>query len=125
MFVKEFRDLRRKRDKLLALPDQLNYAIPIDDFTIALKDGAFLSAFSAPAWTSILRAPRNWTPIARRLIEHSRDSMTASCTTSISSVIRASIMQAEHFLIPSAPPWTGNGKSSTPRKVSTSRQGAS
>jgi type IV secretion system protein TrbE len=45
MFVKEFRDLRRKRDKLLALPDQLNYAIPIDDFTIALKDGAFLSAF--------------------------------------------------------------------------------
>src|SRR5712692_1709071 len=45
MFVKEFKDLRRKRDKLLGLPDQLNYAIPIDDYTIALKDGAFLSAF--------------------------------------------------------------------------------
>jgi type IV secretory pathway TrbD component len=45
MFLKEFKDLRRKRDKLLGLPDQLNYAIPIDDYTIALKDGAFLSAF--------------------------------------------------------------------------------
>jgi type IV secretion system protein VirB4 len=41
----EFKDLRRKRDKLRGLPDQLNYAIPIDDYTIALKDGAFLSAF--------------------------------------------------------------------------------
>jgi type IV secretion system protein TrbE len=45
MLLKEFRDLRSKHDKLLGLPDQLNYAIPIDDFTIALKDGAFLSAF--------------------------------------------------------------------------------
>src|SRR5487761_244930 len=45
MFLKEFTDLRRKRSKLLGLPDQLNYAIPVDDFTIALKDGAFLSAF--------------------------------------------------------------------------------
>ena len=45
MLLKEFKDLRRKRDKLLGLPDQLNYAIPIDDYTIALKDGAFLSAF--------------------------------------------------------------------------------
>ena len=45
MFIREFKDLRRKRDKLLGLPDQLNYAIPIDDSTIALKDGAFLSAF--------------------------------------------------------------------------------
>ncbi|MGH7778963.1 MAG: conjugal transfer protein TrbE [Candidatus Binataceae bacterium] len=45
MFLKEFRDLRRKRSKLLGLPDQLNYAIPIDDYTIAMKDGAFLSAF--------------------------------------------------------------------------------
>ncbi len=74
MFVKEFRDLRRKRDKLLALPDQLNYAIPIDDFTIALKDGAFLSAFECSGLDLNSRAPRNWTPIARRLIEHSRDS---------------------------------------------------
>ncbi|MBF6571571.1 MAG: conjugal transfer protein TrbE [Candidatus Binataceae bacterium] len=45
MFLKEFTNLRRKRSKLLGLPDQLNYAIPVDDFTIALKDGAFLSAF--------------------------------------------------------------------------------
>src|SRR5712692_1885954 len=45
MFLREFKDLRRKRDKLLGLPDQLNYAIPIDDHTIALKDGALLSAF--------------------------------------------------------------------------------
>jgi type IV secretion system protein TrbE len=45
MLLKEFTDLRRKRSKLLGLPDQLNYALPVDDFTIALKDGAFLSAF--------------------------------------------------------------------------------
>jgi type IV secretion/conjugal transfer VirB4 family ATPase len=45
MFVKEFRDLRRKRSTLLGLPDHLNYAIPVNDRTIALKDGAFLSAF--------------------------------------------------------------------------------
>ena len=32
MFLKEFKDLRRKRDKLRGLPDQLNYAIPIDDY---------------------------------------------------------------------------------------------
>ena len=45
MFLKEFKDLRRKRGRLLGLPDQLNYAIQIDDYTIAMKDGAFLSAF--------------------------------------------------------------------------------
>src|SRR6266849_4067029 len=45
MFLKEFRDLRRKPNRLLGLPDQLNYAIPVDDYTIALKDGALLSAF--------------------------------------------------------------------------------
>ena len=45
MFLKEFKDLRCKRAKLRGLPDQLNYAIPVDDYTIALKDGAFLSAF--------------------------------------------------------------------------------
>ena len=45
MFLREFKDLRRKRERLLGLSDQLNYAIPIDDYTIALKDGAFLSAF--------------------------------------------------------------------------------
>ncbi|MGH7879455.1 MAG: hypothetical protein ACREQD_08165, partial [Candidatus Binataceae bacterium] len=37
--------MRRKRSRLLGLPDQLNYAIPIDDYAIAMKDGAFLSAF--------------------------------------------------------------------------------
>ena len=36
MFLKEFKDLRRKRGRLLGLPDQLNYAIPIDDYTIAM-----------------------------------------------------------------------------------------
>ena len=45
MFLKEFKDLRRKRSRLLGLPDQLNYAIAVDDHTIAMKDGAFLSAF--------------------------------------------------------------------------------
>ena len=45
MLFKEFIDLRRKPSKLLGLPDQLNYAIPVNDRTIALKDGAFLSAF--------------------------------------------------------------------------------
>jgi type IV secretion system protein VirB4 len=45
MFFKEFKDLRRSRDRLLGLPDRLNYAIPTDDYTIAMKDGAFLSAF--------------------------------------------------------------------------------
>jgi type IV secretion system protein TrbE len=45
MFLKEFTDLRRKHSKLLGLPDQLNYAISVNDHAIALKDGAFLSAF--------------------------------------------------------------------------------
>ena len=45
MLFKEFKELRRRPSRLLSLPDQLNYAIPIDDRTIALKDGALLSAF--------------------------------------------------------------------------------
>ena len=45
MFLKEFTDLRRKHSKLLGLADQLNYAISVNDHAIALKDGAFLSAF--------------------------------------------------------------------------------
>ena len=40
MFLKEFKDLRRKRSRLAGLPDQLNYAFPIDDFTIALTDAS-------------------------------------------------------------------------------------
>jgi len=42
---KEFKELRRRQDRRLSLPDQLNYAIAVDDRTIALKDGAFLCAF--------------------------------------------------------------------------------
>ncbi|MGH7879530.1 MAG: hypothetical protein ACREQD_08545, partial [Candidatus Binataceae bacterium] len=42
---KEFKDLRRKKNRRLGLPDQLNYALPVDDRTIALKDGSFLAAF--------------------------------------------------------------------------------
>ena len=45
MLFKEFKDLRRKRARRRGLPDLLNYAIAVDDYTIALKDGAFLSAF--------------------------------------------------------------------------------
>ncbi len=45
MILREFRDLRRKKDRRHGLPDQLNYAIPLDDHTIALKDGSFLSSF--------------------------------------------------------------------------------
>jgi len=45
MLFKEFKELRRRRDRLLGLPDLLNYAIAVNDHTIALKDGAFLSAF--------------------------------------------------------------------------------
>src|SRR5229473_7018858 len=45
MLFKEFKDLRHKREWRRGLPDLLNYAIPVDDSTIALKDGAFLSAF--------------------------------------------------------------------------------
>ncbi|MGO9267987.1 MAG: conjugal transfer protein TrbE [Candidatus Binataceae bacterium] len=45
MLFREFKDLRRKRERRRGLPDLLNYAIAVDDYTIALKDGAFLSAF--------------------------------------------------------------------------------
>jgi len=44
MFLKEFKDLRRKRDKLHGLPDQINYAIPIDDSH--RSDGASSSSHS-------------------------------------------------------------------------------
>jgi len=45
MIFREFRDLRRKKDRRCGLPDQLNYALPLDDCTIALKDGSFLACF--------------------------------------------------------------------------------
>jgi len=69
MLLKEFKDLRHKRDKLRGLPDQLNYAIPIDDYTIALKDGVFYRPSTAPDWISTRRASRNSTRIAPRAIE--------------------------------------------------------
>ena len=57
MFLKEFKDLRRKREKLLGLPDQLNYAIPVDDHTVTMKDDAFLSAFTVFGSRPQLRQP--------------------------------------------------------------------
>jgi type IV secretion system protein VirB4 len=45
MIFKEFRDLRRRKDRRRGLPDQLNYALAVDDHTIAMKDGSFLAAF--------------------------------------------------------------------------------
>jgi type IV secretion system protein VirB4 len=45
MLFKEFRDLRRRKDRRRGLPDQLNYALAVDDHTIALKDGSLLSAY--------------------------------------------------------------------------------
>jgi type IV secretory pathway VirB4 component len=45
MIFKEFKDLCRCQDQRRGLPDQLNYALAVDDHTIALKDGSFLVAF--------------------------------------------------------------------------------
>jgi type IV secretion system protein VirB4 len=45
MFFKEFKDLRRKVDRRLGLPDLFNYAFAEDDYTIVTKDGARLVAF--------------------------------------------------------------------------------
>jgi type IV secretion system protein TrbE len=45
MFLKEFRDLRRKADRRLGLPDLLNYGFAEDNHTIVTKDGARLVAF--------------------------------------------------------------------------------
>ena len=45
MFLKEFRDLRRKADRRLGLPDLLNYGFAEDSHTIVTKDGARLVAF--------------------------------------------------------------------------------
>ena len=45
MFFKEFRDLRRKADRRLGLPDLLNFGFAEDDHTIVTKDGARLVAF--------------------------------------------------------------------------------
>src|ERR1700686_5475530 len=102
MLFKEFKDLRRKRDKLRGLPDQLNYAIPIDDRTIALKDGAFLSAFDCSgldlnsASVEELDAHRAQ---GNRALARLDDGFS---TTSTCSAIRASNIQVERFLIRSA-----------------------
>jgi type IV secretory pathway VirB4 component len=45
MLFKEFRDLTRKPEQLRGLHDLLNYAYPLDDYTIVQKDGALLCAF--------------------------------------------------------------------------------
>jgi len=45
MLFKEFKDLRRKPDRRLGLPDLLNFGFLEDDYTIVMKDGARLSAF--------------------------------------------------------------------------------
>jgi hypothetical protein len=45
MFLREFRDLRRKADRRLGLPDLLNYGFAEDNHTIVTKDGARLVAF--------------------------------------------------------------------------------
>ncbi len=45
MFLKEFRDLRRKRDRRLSLPDLLNFGFAEDDYTIVMKDEARLVGF--------------------------------------------------------------------------------
>jgi type IV secretion system protein VirB4 len=45
MWFREFKDLRKLKDRRRGLPDQLNYAIPVNDRIIALKDGSFLAGF--------------------------------------------------------------------------------
>jgi len=49
MFLKEFRDLRRKADRRRGLPDLLNFGFAEDDYTIVMKDGARLVAFECLA----------------------------------------------------------------------------
>ena len=49
MFLKEFRDLRRKRDRRLGLPDLLNFGFAEDEYTIVMKDEARLVAFQCLA----------------------------------------------------------------------------
>jgi hypothetical protein len=38
MFLKEFRDLKRKPDRRLGLPDLLNFGFAEDEYTILMKD---------------------------------------------------------------------------------------
>src|SRR4029077_14350151 len=49
MFLKEFRDLRRKADRRRGLPDLLNFGFAQDDYTIVMKDEARLGAFECLA----------------------------------------------------------------------------
>ena len=48
MFFKEFKDLRRKPDRRLGLPDLLNFGFLEDDYTIVMKDGARLVRVRMP-----------------------------------------------------------------------------
>jgi type IV secretion system protein VirB4 len=45
MLLREFKDLRQRRDRRRGLPDLLNYAFAVDDYTIAQKDGSYLATF--------------------------------------------------------------------------------
>ena len=45
MFLKEFRDLRKKPDRLQGLPDVLNYAALVLPGVLLLKDGSLLAGF--------------------------------------------------------------------------------
>jgi type IV secretory pathway VirB4 component len=124
MFLKEFKDLRRKRGRLLGLPDQLNYAIPIDDYTIAMKDGAFLSAFDCAgldlnsASVEELDAHRAQ---ANRALARLDDGFMYNI-----DLIRhpALTTRAVRFPIPSARRSIASGRFNTPLRVSTSRPDA-
>ena len=66
MFFKEFRDLRRKADRRLGLPDLLNYGFAERRYTIVMKDGARLAAFECSGPRSELgQSPRSWMRTAR------------------------------------------------------------
>jgi hypothetical protein len=58
MFLKEFRDLRRQRDRRLSLPDLLNFGFAEDEYTIIMKDEARLVAFQCLAPESQFSQPR-------------------------------------------------------------------
>src|SRR5260370_41725295 len=49
MFLKEFRELRRRADRRRGLPDLLNFGFAEDDYTIVMKDEARLVAFGCLA----------------------------------------------------------------------------
>ena len=70
MFLKEFRDLRRKADQRLGLPDLLNYGFAEDNYTIVTKDGARLVAGRKqnPPGGPRISAPPPRVPTDQRLV---------------------------------------------------------